>query len=42
VRALMRETREALSGVLDQHSLLTLSQRADSEPRHRQPAGDLP
>ncbi|HSD16433.1 MAG TPA: Rrf2 family transcriptional regulator [Thermomonas sp.] len=42
VRALMRETREALSGVLDQHSLLTLSQRADSEPRQRPPAGDLP
>ena len=33
VRALMRETREALSGVLDQHSLLTLSQRTDRESR---------
>lgn len=42
VRALMRETREALSGVLDQHSLLTLSQRAASEPRPRSPVGDLP
>lgn len=42
VRALMRETREALSGVLDRHSLLTLSQQADSEPRQRPPAGDLP
>ena len=42
VRDLMRETREALSGVLDRHSLLTLSQRADSEPRQRPSAGDLP
>ena len=42
VRALMRETREALSGVLDRHSLLTLSQRADSEPRQRPSTGDLP
>lgn len=41
VRALMRETREALSSVLDQHSLLTLSQRAASEPRQRPPVGDL-
>ncbi len=38
----MRETRQALSGVLDQHSLLTLSQRVASEPRQRPPAGDLP
>ena len=42
VRDLMRETREALSGVLDRHSLLTLSQRADAEPRQRLSAGDLP
>ncbi|MEG3049269.1 MAG: Rrf2 family transcriptional regulator, partial [Thermomonas sp.] len=42
VRDLMRETREALSGVLDRHSLLTLSQRADSEPRQRPSTGDLP
>lgn len=42
VRALMRETRAALSAVLDQRSLLTLSQRADGESRRRPPAGDLP
>ena len=42
VRALMRETREALSGVLDRHSLLTLSQRADREPRERPSTGNLP
>ena len=42
VRALMRETREALSGVLDQHSLLTLSQRTDRESRLSQRSGDVP
>jgi DNA-binding IscR family transcriptional regulator len=42
VRALMRETREALSGVLDRHSLLTLSQRTDAEPRQRPSTGDKP
>lgn len=41
VRALMRETREALSGVLDQHSLLTLSQRTDRESRLSKNPGDL-
>jgi len=37
----MRETREALSGVLDQHSLLTLSQRTDRESRLSKNPGDL-
>ena len=41
VRALMRETREELSGVLDRHSLLTLSQRTDRESRLSQRSGDL-
>ena len=42
VRELMRETREALSRVLDQHSLLTLSQRTDRESRLSQRSGDVP
>ena len=39
VRALMRETREALSGVLDSCSLLALSRREPSTALPQQPPG---
>lgn len=42
VRSLMRETREALSGVLDRRSLLALSQHDPGESRKPPPHGDAP
>ncbi|RNF83829.1 RrF2 family transcriptional regulator [Montanilutibacter psychrotolerans] len=42
VRALMRETRQALSGVLDHCSLATLAQRAGQETWMQSAIGDVP
>ena len=42
VRELMRETRAALSGVLDHSSLQALTERASTESWMQSPAGALP